>query len=226
MSTSTSTLLLLSLVLHTSLLLLLFTAIEAYLPPQDELSTLCNHDYYTSRAIPPLTTAQRARVQSLQQVQVIIRHGARTPWIPYPCWKDYDIIWNDCNVTELMVESPSLYDPNRPSPALFRKIYDASPTYLKGNCFTGQLLPEGYQQQQANGRTLQSAYLEGDLPLFPTKHWHAIDHEELVYLRSDDEQRTLMSGQILVQHLFNVSPCHLLHIFSSICLMYCFRSFP
>eukprot|EP01042_Synura_sphagnicola_P029618 gene29618-38194_t len=102
------------------------------------------------RKIPPLTAAQQAKVASLEQVQVLIRHGARTPYMKYPCWEDYSVTWNNCNVTELMLASPSYTDPNRLSPWLFRKLYDGSPDALGGNCYTGQLISEGYNQEIAN----------------------------------------------------------------------------
>lgn len=157
------------------------------------------------RKIPPLTAEQRARVSSLEQVQVLIRHGSRTPYKKYSCWEDYTVTWNNCNVTELMIASPSYTDPNRPAPWLFRKLYDGSEDALGGNCYTGQLVSDGYNQEVANGQFLRQAYLESDLPLFNTTVWTQINTDEEVYLRSDDEQRTLMSGQLLVHGMFNIS---------------------
>lgn len=116
-------------------------------------------------------------------------------------------MWNNCNVTELMLASPSLTDPNRPAPWLFRKLYDGSPNYFNGNCYTGQLVSEGYTQEEANGQYLYDAYLgpNANMKLFPTNSWTDIDTDSLVYLRSDDEQRTLMSGQILLHTFFNIT---------------------
>ena len=158
-----------------------------------------------SKSIPPLTANELAQVVELKQVQVMIRHGARTPYGLFPCWKDYDVSWNDCNVTELMIESPSMTSPKRPASWLFRKLYDGSATYLGGNCLTGQLISEGYQQEMINGEVLYDAYIEGALPLFPTNQWEELNTTTEIYLRSDDEQRTLMSGQILLHTFFNVS---------------------
>lgn len=165
----------------------------------------CNHNFNT-RKIPPLDANQASLVKSLQQVQVVVRHGARTPYKKYQCWANYDVIWNNCNVTELMLESPSYSSQNRPATWLFRKIYNASPNYLGGNCFTGQLLLEGYDQEEANGGFLKQAYInDGPLSIFPTDQWMSINTTQFVYLRSDDEQRTLMSGQVLLHAMFNVS---------------------
>lgn len=158
-----------------------------------------------SKEIPALSADELALVTELKQVQVMIRHGARTPYGLFSCWKDYDVIWNNCNVTELMMESPSYSSQQRPASWLFRKLYDGSANYLGGNCLTGQLLLEGYQQEEHNGVMLYNAYIDGALPLFATNKWEDVYSSTGIYLRSDDEQRTLMSGQILMHTLFNVS---------------------
>jgi hypothetical protein len=54
-----------------------------------------------SRYIPPLTADEISQVTELKQVQVMIRHGARTPYGLLNCWKDYNVTWNNCNVTEV-----------------------------------------------------------------------------------------------------------------------------
>ncbi len=104
-----------------------------------------------------------------------------------------------------MLETSSYTSQQRPATWLFRKIYNGSPNYLGGNCYTGQLVLEGYKQEEAIGTTLYNAYIGGDLKLFPTNVWSEINSTEYIYLRSDDEQRTLMSGQILMHTFFNVS---------------------
>eukprot|EP00600_Ochromonadales_sp_CCMP1393_P004116 CAMPEP_0174993948 /NCGR_PEP_ID=MMETSP0004_2-20121128/23356_1 /TAXON_ID=420556 /ORGANISM="Ochromonas sp., Strain CCMP1393" /LENGTH=625 /DNA_ID=CAMNT_0016248115 /DNA_START=39 /DNA_END=1916 /DNA_ORIENTATION=- len=163
-----------------------------------------------SRYIPPLTSDELTQVTEMKQLQVMIRHGARTPYALYSCWNNYNVTWNNCNVTELMLASPSYNSENRPATWLFRKLYDGSPNYLGGNCLTGQLLLEGYQQEEANGDILYQAYLNpistpAAMRLFDTDDWEALNEGYTMYLRSDDEQRTLMSGQILLHNMFNVS---------------------
>lgn len=58
--------------------------------------------------------------------------------------------------TAFQVVSPSLSADDRGVGAtgLFRKLYDAYPSdnALSGTCMAGQLLDEGYEQLQANGR--------------------------------------------------------------------------
>mmetsp|Transcript_17391 Transcript_17391/g.29386 ORF Transcript_17391/g.29386 Transcript_17391/m.29386 type:complete len:575 (-) Transcript_17391:186-1910(-) len=173
----------------------------------DALPNYCSNNV-ADRAIPGLNSTQSSMVDSLVQVQVIIRHGARTPAHLHACWAGYNVTWNNCNVTQLMLASPSYNSPNRPSPWLFRKLYDASPNYLGGNCETGQLLLEGYLQQESNGELLYDAYLNKSNPalnLFPTSVWADINTGYDMYLRSDDEERTLLSGQVLMHSMFDVS---------------------
>lgn len=102
---------------------------------------------------------------------------------------------------------------------LFTKDYDAlkapQANVLNGTCELGQLILQGYEQQVKNGQFLRDAYLyeEGDyassnnkrLQLFQVggednpEPW-AVDTQ--LYLRSDDSQATLMSGQLLMRGLF------------------------
>jgi hypothetical protein len=162
----------------------------------------------STNEIPSLTTAQMAKVSRLKQVQVMIRHGARTPYGNNSCWTNYDVQWNNCNVTELMLPSNSYISQGRSSPWLFRKLYDGSPNELGGNCLTGQLIGQGYEQHRANGEFLFQQYLNNQNPLlnlFPTNQWDLLNSSSEVYLRSDDLQRTLMSGQTLMSAFFNVS---------------------
>lgn len=139
---------------------------------------------------------------TLKQVQVMIRHGARTPYAKMFCWDNYDVPWN-CNVTELMAPSPT----NKGNAApiwLFRKLYDGSPNYLGGDCFTGQLISEGYEQEEVNGENLKAAYIgEGKRYLFDTDRYEDLDQKSM-YFRADDAQRVLMSAQILLHSMFTV----------------------
>jgi 2-phosphoxylose phosphatase len=188
-----------------ALLLALLLQARAWSP--DYYPEYCLKDL-SQREIPPLSANEQLRVKSLVQVQVLVRHGARTPYAKFSCWKDYDVTWNNCNVTELMEASPVNSGQDRPAPWLFRKVYDGSDNYLGYSCYTGQLISEGYNQEIQVGRYLQEAYLNNpssSLNLFNTTIWTDINTDEEVYLRSDDEQRTLMSGQILLHTFFNVS---------------------
>ncbi len=110
---------------------------------------------------------------------------------------------------------------------LFEKIFDALNSgengaltnELKGTCQKGQMLLQGYEQEILNGRFLRKAYgyknndyshdermrlldlsfLSTDNPNEKGKHPWDPDH---LYFRADDDQRTVMSGQVLLRGLF------------------------
>ena len=140
----------------------------------------------------------------------MIRHGARTPYDALECWNGYDVVWNDCNVTELMLPSESDSGLVPDAPWLFRKLYDASPDKLDGNCYTGQLIPEGYYQENELGKQFKETYVgiddapNGRFKLFADNAWENIDTSQ-VYFRSTDLQRTLMSGQQFAYNFFSVT---------------------
>jgi 2-phosphoxylose phosphatase len=194
--------------------LLLSTALLGRLSSGTELRVpaYCSKDM-SERAIPPLDL-ETSEGMKLKQVQVLIRHGARTPYTDHVCWKGYNIQWNNCNVSEIMEASPSSFTSATSAGTAeastywrFRKLYDAYPNELGGNCLTGQLISEGYDQEIRNGELLRSAYIgpeaTASLRLFNTSVWEDLNQRE-IYFRSDDEQRTLMSGQILVHSLFDL----------------------
>ena len=114
----------------------------------------------------------------------------------------------------------------------YEKIYDANwskkhPNHypmnmandLRGNCQKGQLILKGHAQQVINGKIIKNAYVLDDelgveLPdvgiLFDFNaeqnitivHQRAYDEPRL-YFRSDDDQRTIMSGQFLLGEVFS-----------------------
>jgi len=86
-------------------LLILFTnysIIYSYQP--NPLPSYCSNNS-TVRDIPELTNAELLQVDQLKQVQVLIRHGARTIDTVEKCWLNYDITWNNCNCTTLQIPS-------------------------------------------------------------------------------------------------------------------------
>ena len=68
------------------------TAFSPYCAKNVELNT-----------IPSITTPSSWEVELLQ-VQMIIRHGARTPCNTGVCWQGYNTTWN-CKVYEIMVSN-------------------------------------------------------------------------------------------------------------------------
>ncbi|CAM9356698.1 unnamed protein product [Pylaiella littoralis] len=178
--------------------------------------TYCAKDMDVN-AIPPLEDSVKQSFGGdvslgnveLLQVHAMIRHGARGPYTQPRCWEGYDMQW-DCNVTEVVSPSLSVDDGGVTATGLFRKRYDAFPSdnALGGTCMAGQLLDEGYEQEQANGRRhLKAAYLCSEPSCLLAEDATAKDLQDsgALYLRSDDEQRTVMSGQILTASMLDVS---------------------
>eukprot|EP01138_Halocafeteria_seosinensis_P005138 gb/GECG01005253.1/.p1 GENE.gb/GECG01005253.1/~~gb/GECG01005253.1/.p1 ORF type:complete len:487 (+),score=31.96 gb/GECG01005253.1/:1-1461(+) len=124
---------------------------------------------------------------TLEQVQVFIRHGDRVQDGPGPCWPNDDTVFN-CNLTQLLETTTSRERDQDTVPWLYRKIYRRGHCALPGNCHVGQLTTKGFEQHTQNGKYLAAAY--GDLLGKIT------DHDQF-HLRSDDMQRTIMSGQAL-----------------------------
>ena len=113
--------------------------------------------------------------------------------------------------TNLMTASTSMF--------LFSKLYDSLndskhglSNVLNGTCQWGQLIMEGYEHALTNGKFLRDAYLyeagtyshDERMRLFDISDKSGYDpwNEHNLYLRSDDDQRTLMSGQLLLRGLF------------------------
>ncbi|TDH67222.1 hypothetical protein CCR75_000730 [Bremia lactucae] len=169
----------------------------------------CNSmDGIEATRIPQLTSQQVKRVESLEQVQIIARHGARVPYAKLFCW-DSNIHnpmgaqWN-CTTTSVSSHDINLNENTAGFGRLYRKSYMKGHNILNGDCIVGGLLPLGRLQHKSNGEFLCDSYVgDGPLKLFPTAN---LSHLELskIYLRSDDQERTLGSGQALIDGLFPV----------------------
>lgn len=110
---------------------------------------------------------------------------------------------------------------------LYEKFYDALNSgeagalknELNGTCQVGQLLLQGYEQQLQNGRNLRRAYgyreneysHDERMRLFDLTEYCVVDthrtktlpwDKDHLYFRADDDQRTVMSGQVLLRGLF------------------------
>ena len=123
---------------------LLFVRSSAFMP--SEIPSYCAHHITkANRGIPTLNSNESSLVSELAQVQVLMRHGARTPYTSLACWQGYDIQWTGCRVHTL--EAPSIASEKdysfSPSPIQFRKMYDDGVNLLPGTCQVGQLLYEG-----------------------------------------------------------------------------------
>lgn len=176
------------------------------------------------RAIPKLNTSYPT---DILHVSAVIRHGQRTPYAAnIPCWRGYheadaDTSKWDCKLTTWT--SPPRFNAKEDY-FLFEKTYDALypplGNELGGTCQKGQLLVPGYDQEMYNGKILRDAYFGipekghqyGYMTLFlkNTGDDAAVQgtpisnfDPRLTVYRSDDEQRTIMSGEVLLRGLFS-----------------------
>lgn len=146
-----------------------------------------------------------------------------------PCWQGYQenpatAVWN-CNLTTFNSPPPATrvreeededddnsdFHDDAEGLFLFEKRYTAlyNPEYnlsneLNGTCQAGQLILPGYEQEVSNGRHLRTAYLFDSTQKGHDRRLKLIDSSvdepwKDLYVRSDDEQRTVMSGQLILR---------------------------
>ncbi|CAI5747171.1 unnamed protein product [Peronospora destructor] len=178
----------------------------------------CNSlDNIETTRIPPLTSKQAELVESLEQVQIIARHGARAPYARVFCWESpkhnpMNAEW-DCSTISVSSLEINFKEQSKGFGRLYRKSYIDGHNILNGDCIVGGLLESGRQQHKINGEFLRDAYVgRGSLKLFPTAKLSDLELSE-IYLRSDDQERTLGSGEALINGLFpiNGTPSFELH---------------
>ncbi|EGC31876.1 hypothetical protein DICPUDRAFT_82266 [Dictyostelium purpureum] len=137
---------------------------------------------------------------SLEMVQVLLRHGDRTPL--YSNLSPDMSIW-DCDLGWFM--SPSFE--NIPGPItdinrLYRKVYMPNREFLPGNCSKGQLTSLGFAQHIQLGQTLRELYVD-KYQLLPNQY---TQDQTKIWVRSTDVPRTLQSAQAHLTGLFPPQP--------------------
>eukprot|EP00446_Apocalathium_sp_SHHI-4_P025115 CAMPEP_0177260542 /NCGR_PEP_ID=MMETSP0367-20130122/59316_1 /TAXON_ID=447022 ORGANISM="Scrippsiella hangoei-like, Strain SHHI-4" /NCGR_SAMPLE_ID=MMETSP0367 /ASSEMBLY_ACC=CAM_ASM_000362 /LENGTH=502 /DNA_ID=CAMNT_0018715071 /DNA_START=28 /DNA_END=1536 /DNA_ORIENTATION=+ len=146
--------------------------------------------------------AKPAGATELIQVQAFIRHGARTLSSDDYCWNGDDVGNWTCKLNYLD-NSISGTEPLTPD---FRTEYLPGRNAIAGNCMTGQLVEDGFEMEQNNGRRLREAYIEREGFLPPTlTDLDVAGAEALLSFRSTDVPRTRQSGMALFSGLYPAS---------------------
>eukprot|EP00013_Stygamoeba_regulata_P008932 CAMPEP_0177684740 /NCGR_PEP_ID=MMETSP0447-20121125/32596_1 /TAXON_ID=0 /ORGANISM="Stygamoeba regulata, Strain BSH-02190019" /LENGTH=553 /DNA_ID=CAMNT_0019194615 /DNA_START=175 /DNA_END=1836 /DNA_ORIENTATION=- len=127
----------------------------------------------------------------LVQVQVVTRHGARTPYQYLPGDRT---VW-ECLNTQLAIDDVQPLRRVRHVDRLYRKRFIQSREMLAGNCSLGWLTTLGVSQHEVLGNALRARYV------LDQQFVTALTPDQ-VYLRSTDVVRTQQSLQSDMLHLF------------------------
>jgi len=131
-----------------------------------------------------ILTEVRALNYTLKLVQIIMRHGARTPYGEIPNHAAY---WN-CTLTGLEVPDQTS-QPDINIDRIYRKNYIPDMEVLPGNCNEGELTQSGFNDQFDLGQKLREHYIDDLEFLSPTLNTSEI------YVRSTDIPRTFKSAE-------------------------------
>ncbi|CAK0886685.1 unnamed protein product [Prorocentrum cordatum] len=152
--------------------------------------------------------ARPENASQLLQVQVFIRHGARTQCSTKPaCWaaEDQDTGSYTCDLSFMENTVLGVDGAGGPAGPFFRTVYLPGRNALPGggNCMVGQLVKSGFDMEVQNGQRLREAYVdrEGFLPVALAD----VDPEVFMkdfFLRSTDVPRTRQSGMALFTGIY------------------------
>ncbi|KNC50131.1 counting factor 60 [Thecamonas trahens ATCC 50062] len=130
----------------------------------------------------------------LSLVQVVTRHGDRTPTTAIAS----DPATWICHASTVL--SPLLDPPSHASVPSMGRLFNLrfidGRQPLAGNCSTGQLTNIGQKQQLMLGAELRKRYVE-DVPLLPGSY-----DADLMYVRATDVPRTIMSAEELINGMY------------------------
>ena len=186
------------------LVAVLFSLLGAVNSLDDPLDLAYCNSAMDTGVIPPLPSLE------LLQVQVLIRHGARTPSNTDKSWPG-DVAQYSC---EASPTGMAVFNDGVPNSVAFRakgwenqKFFGYKPDEIMagGSCLQGQLVNDGYAMHLKNGQHLRDAYVRtngNSKGLLPST---LQGNEELFYLRADSTppaQRTLMSAEALLSGMF------------------------
>eukprot|EP00741_Cyanophora_paradoxa_P021521 tig00021357_g20777.t1 len=130
-------------------------------------------------------------------VQVVTRHGDRTPLRPLPSSPKQ---WDCTNVHRLLASAATASEvqdilADGSAGSVYRKAYIEGRQRLPGTCHSGQLTLKGVEEHRALGARFRREYVErGFLP--------PVMDPSLLYIRSTDVPRTIESAQSLLHGLY------------------------
>ncbi|XP_032220506.2 counting factor 60 [Nematostella vectensis] len=131
----------------------------------------------------------------LKQTHVIIRHGDRVrAGYHGPCWDGDKAIW-DCTLTSASLPAIKHDSHYIVVDRIYRRVYLNGRESDAGDCAIGHLTLEGYKQQELNGQILRKVYVDTG---FLKSNFSSTE----MYLRSDDESRTMQSAQALILGMY------------------------
>jgi len=133
---------------------------------------------------PGINPSQNTSGLVLQLVQVVTRHGDRTPTQLLPIENE---VWN-CSLNWLDIFSDDTFNVETPPQRLYRRTYLSNRELLPGNCSLGQLTEKGIQQHLQLGAELRSLYVDQYQFLPPQLDLNSI------WVRSTDVPRTFQSA--------------------------------
>jgi len=139
------------------------------------------YDYCQAPGISP---SQNTTGLVLQLVQVVTRHGDRTPTQLLPIENE---VWN-CSLNWLDIFSDDTSNIEVQPQRLYRRTYLPNRELLPGNCSLGQLTEKGIQQHLQLGSQLRSLYVD-DYEFLPSQ----LDLDT-IWVRSTDVPRTFQSA--------------------------------
>lgn len=129
---------------------------------------------------------------SLVLVQLLVRHGARSP---KQCWDTYDGWW-ECDVCPIDIADETgenvITSPGR----LHRINYIPGRNVVPGNCPQSNLLPEGWSQLQDLGSVFRELYIDKLSFLSDTAN------QDELFVRHDINYRTLQSAEAFMSGLY------------------------
>ncbi|KAJ3280202.1 Acid phosphatase-like protein 2 [Borealophlyctis nickersoniae] len=158
---------------------------------------------YCFAPLPEPATYEKVPNARLQSLQIISRHGDRSPSIALP---HENVAWAECTGPEEF-----MYLADRKSEAgdglgrVFAremKIPEGIRGYWDGNCNLGQLTERGVRQMWLLGERLRKVYLEGGVDWVGDGEGPNAPGVDKLTVRSTDVWRTMQAAQSLVSALY------------------------